>query len=181
MDLKQTCVPDVLLLTPQVFGDSRGFFLEAWNKTTYANCGITDDFVQLNHSLSKRGILRGLHFQYNFPQGKLVRVLQGEVFDVAVDLRRDSNYYGKWTGHILNSENHRQLWIPKGFAHGFCVLSEEAHFEYLCTDFYRPEDEGVICWSDPQIGINWPSNAPLLSKKDAEAPTLKEIESQLRF
>jgi len=164
---------DCLIIEPRVFGDDRGFFLETFHVARYAElAGIALPFVQDNHSRSEKGVLRGLHFQINKPQGKLVRVLRGEVFDVAVDLRRDSPSFGKWHGLLLNEKNKRQLWMPPGFAHGFLVLSDVADFEYKCTDYYDPDDEGAILWNDPELAIEWPeASAIRLSDKDASAPT----------
>jgi dTDP-4-dehydrorhamnose 3,5-epimerase len=179
MDLQALSISDVLLLHPQVFGDERGFFLEAWNRKRYTELGIPADFVQLNQSRSSHGILRGLHFQWTKPQGKLVRVLRGEVFDVAVDLRPQSPTFGKWCGATLTAAGHEQLWVPPGFAHGFCVLSEEADFEYLCSDYYDPKDEGSLKWNDEDIQVDWPIPNPILSGKDLEAPTFREIRKRL--
>lgn len=168
MKFLPTTIPDVIVVEPQVFGDERGFFMETWQRTTFAENGIDFDFVQDNHSLSGKGILRGLHYQIKHPQGKLVRVIKGEVFDVAVDIRASSPTFGKWVGVSLSEENKNMLWIPPGFAHGFYVTSETAEFVYKCTDFYAPEYERSIIWNDPDIGITWPQdqNAPLLSDKD---------------
>jgi len=172
MNLIPTAIPDVLLLEPRVFGDERGFFLESWNKRTFAELGITADFVQDNHSRSQKNVLRGLHYQVEHAQGKLVRVTAGEVYDVAVDLRRSSPTFGRWVGFTLSAADKRMAWIPPGFAHGFLVLSEEAIFAYKCSDFYYPEDEGGLRWDDPSIGIRWPElDAPiLLSAKDLALP-----------
>ena len=169
MHINKTPLDGLLEIQPKIFGDNRGYFLETWQKERYEKVGIHYEFVQDNRSFSTRGTLRGLHYQKCFPQGKLVSVIFGEVFDVAVDLRKASNTYGKWFGLILNGEKCNQLWIPPGFAHGFYVLSETAFFEYKCTDYYHPEDEGCIHWCDPDIGIAWPLliNSPLLiSQKD---------------
>jgi dTDP-4-dehydrorhamnose 3,5-epimerase len=168
-------IPDVILIEPDVHRDARGFFLETWHQHKYAGGGITGPFVQDNHSHSRRGSLRGLHAQRDHPQGKLVRVVDGEVFDVAVDIRRGSPSFGKWVGDRLTGENLRQLWIPPGFAHGFCVLSETVHLEYKCTDFYDAADEIAIAWNDPEIGIDWPISDPTLSAKDAAAPRLRDV------
>jgi len=152
-----TCdIEGLKVIEPTVFGDERGYFVETYNYNDYKEVGIDMNFVQDNQSMSKKGVLRGLHFQINFPQDKLVRVIKGEVFDVAVDLRPDSKTYGKWFGVILSDENKKQLFIPKNFAHGFLVLSDEAEFSYKCTDFYHPNDEGGIIWNDPEINISWP-------------------------
>lgn len=149
-------IDGLFLIEPKVFGDSRGYFMETYNYEDFKNAGITDIFVQDNQSASRKGVLRGLHFQKEYPQGKLVRVIKGEVFDVAVDIRKGSVTYGKWHGEILSAENKKQLYVPKGFAHGFLVISEEAEFTYKCTDFYHPEDQDGIIYNDPAIGINWP-------------------------
>ena len=165
-----TPLQGVYLLEPQVFGDARGFFLETWNSSTFRDAGLDIDFVQDNHSRSASGILRGLHFQTEHPQGKLVRVTSGEVFDVAVDLRRSSPTVGHWYGVNLSATNHRMLWVPPGFAHGFYVLSEYADFLYKCTDIYHPASEKTLAWDDPAVGITWPllaGSAPQLSAKDA--------------
>ena len=176
-----TAIPGVLVLEPKVFGDERGFFCETWNRRSFAAIGIDRDFVQDNHSRSAQGILRGLHYQTAHVQGKLVRVSEGEIFDVSVDLRRDSPTFGKWVGVLLSGSNRRMLWIPPGFAHGFYVTGRSADVLYKCTDFYDPESEVSIRWDDPDIGIDWPlvgGVAPTLSAKDAkglafrEAPTL---------
>ncbi len=171
-----------MVIEPKVFGDSRGFFLETYNQDRYREAGIDLDFVQDNLSFSHQGTLRGLHYQNPHPQGKLVYVLQGEVFDVAVDIRHDSATFGDWVGVTLSSENKRQFYVPPGFAHGFCVTSETALFAYKCTDRYAPECEGSILWDDADIGINWPISSPLLSEKDKHAPRLRDIpQSRLRF
>jgi dTDP-4-dehydrorhamnose 3,5-epimerase len=165
-----THIPDVLLLQPKVFGDARGHFLESYNKKVFdAVAGRPVDFVQDNHSLSLRGVLRGIHYQHPRPQAKLVRVVRGEVFDVAVDLRRGSPTFGRWTGQVLSAENRRQLWIPEGFGHGFLVLSEQAEFLYKATDFWFPEHERCIRWDDPDLAITWPAGggSPIVSAKDA--------------
>ena len=175
MRVVPTDLPDVLVVEPRVFGDHRGYFLETFQARRYAEAGIPGPFVQDNLSFSQRGVLRGLHYQHPHAQGKLVWVLQGEVFDVAVDIRRGSPTFGRWVGVRLSGENKRQLWIPPGFAHGFCVLSETALFTYKCTDYYAPEDEGTVRWDDPDLGIEWPVEEPALSAKDAAAPMLAEI------
>ncbi len=175
MEVVKTPIEGVLLIKPQVFGDQRGYFVETWQKERYEAAGINLPFVQDNHSKSTKGILRGLHFQKQHPQGKLVMVSLGEVFDVAVDIRKGSPTFGKWFGAILNQENQNQLWIPPGMAHGFVVLSDVAHFHYKCTDFYPPGDEGSIRWNDPTIGIDWPyKKEPVLSAKDQIAPFFKD-------
>lgn len=178
MNVIETELPGVLILEPKVFGDARGFFLESWNRQTMADNGLAMDFVQDNHSRSARGVLRGLHYQLENPQGKLVRVTQGAVFDVAVDIRRSSPHFGKWVGVELSSENHRMLWIPPGFAHGFLVLSNTADFLYKCTSLYHPPSDRSLRWNDPEIGIAWPSveGAPQLSPKDEAAPLLADAE-----
>ena len=172
MNVYQTSLPDVCVIEPSVFADSRGFFLETWQAERYQQAHLPGLFVQDNHSYSTRGVLRGLHYQLQHPQGKLVYVLQGEVFDVAVDIRQGSPTFGHWVGEILSGDNHRQLYIPPGFAHGFCVLSEAAHFLYKCTDFYAPGDEYGLRWDDPALGIAWPVSNPSLSAKDQHYPTL---------
>jgi len=181
MQIITTAIPDVLVLEPRVFGDERGFFFESWNQREFARLGLPTNFVQDNHSKSARGILRGLHYQTQQVQGKLVRVVAGEVFDVAVDMRRDSPTLGRWAGALLSAGNRRMMWIPPGFAHGFYVTTESAEFVYKCTDFYAPEHEVSMRWDDPAIGIDWPlvdGQPPVLSAKDAaglsfaEAPKL---------
>ncbi len=173
-----TAIADVLVLEPKVFGDARGFFFESFNAHDFAQAtGLTHDFVQDNHSKSARGVLRGLHYQIQHPQGKLVRVVQGEVFDVAVDLRRRSPTFGRWVGERLSADNKRQLWVPPGFAHGFVVLSESAEFLYKTTDYWYPEHERSLLWNDPALGIDWPiDGAPQLAAKDAAAALLKNAE-----
>jgi len=170
--IKSGPIPGLFLIQPKVFGDTRGYFLETWSQKTYEDAGLFATFVQDNQSKSTKGVLRGLHFQKEHPQGKLVRVIQGEVFDVAVDLRHGSPTFSRWYGVILSGELQNQFYIPPGFAHGFLVLSDEAVFAYKCTDFYHPEDEGGIFWKDPTIGIKWPleSIAPQLSSKDTLLP-----------
>jgi len=164
----QTAIPDVLILEPKVFGDSRGFFFESFNAQDFAQTtGLKVDFVQDNHSRSSRGVLRGLHYQLKQPQGKLVRVVRGAVFDVAVDIRKSAPTFGQWVGCELTEDNHRQMWVPAGFAHGFVVMSESADFLYKTTDYYAPEHERCIAWNDPAIGIAWPEGlTPQLSVKD---------------
>ena len=173
-----TAIADVLVLEPKVFGDARGFFFESFNAHDFAQAtGLTHDFVQDNHSKSARGVLRGLHYQIQHPQGKLVRVVQGEVFDVAVDLRRRSPTFGRWVGERLSADNKRQLWVPPGFAHGFVVLSESAEFLYKTTDYWYPEHERSLLWNDPALGIDWPiEDAPQLAAKDAAAKLLQDAE-----
>jgi dTDP-4-dehydrorhamnose 3,5-epimerase len=165
----------LLIIEPTVFGDARGYFLETWNQERYASAGLAETFVQDNLSFSRKGILRGLHCQNPNPQGKLVQVLQGEVFDVAVDLRRGSPTFGQWEGILLSSENKRQFYVPPGFAHGFAVLSETALFHYKCTRPYSPSDELTVAWDDPQIGIQWPIGNPVLSEKDKRGLRLADI------
>ena len=173
-----TAIPDVLILEPKVFGDSRGFFLESFNAQNFAKAtGLNVSFVQDNHSRSARGVLRGLHYQLQQTQGKLVQVSQGAVFDVAVDIRKSSPTFGKWVGCELSDTNHRQLWIPQGFAHGFMVLSESADFMYKTTDYYAPAHERCISWNDPSIGITWPQGiTPMLSAKDQQGVSLAAAE-----
>ncbi|MDZ4831192.1 MAG: dTDP-4-dehydrorhamnose 3,5-epimerase [Phycisphaerae bacterium] len=169
MKLIQTEISDVVILEPKVFGDARGFFLETWSSRAFASAGLHHNFVQDNWSRSRRGILRGLHYQIRHPQGKLVRVTQGEVFDVAVDLRRSSPTFGKWVGTWLSADNYRAMFVPPGFAHGFYVTSDSADFQYKCTDLYAPEWERTIAWDDAAVGITWPlekGGAPVLSEKD---------------
>lgn len=166
MKLIETALPGVLIIEPKAFGDARGFFLESFQLERYAEAGIRLPFVQDNHSRSQRGVLRGLHFQRTRPQGKLVSASRGAVYDVAVDINPDSPTCGQFVGVELNDENHRQLWVPAGYAHGLCVLSEVADFQYKCTDYYHPEDEGGLLWNDPQVDIPWPIEQPLLSAKD---------------
>jgi dTDP-4-dehydrorhamnose 3,5-epimerase len=173
-----TAIPDVLILEPKVFGDSRGFFLESFNAQNFAKAtGLDVSFVQDNHSRSAKGVLRGLHYQLQQTQGKLLQVSQGAVFDVAVDIRKSSPTFGQWVGCELNDRNHRQVWIPEGFAHGFIVLSESADFMYKTTDYYAPAHERCISWNDPSIGIVWPDGiAPLLSAKDHQGISLEQAE-----
>jgi dTDP-4-dehydrorhamnose 3,5-epimerase len=167
----------VLLIAPRVFEDERGFFMESFQAQRYADAGVAGPFVQDNVSLSRYGVLRGLHFQHPHGQGKLVFVLQGEVFDVAVDVRRGSPTYGRWYGVTLSAENKLQLWVPAGFAHGFCVTSDAALFAYKCTDYYQPETECTLLWNDPGIGIDWPIESPQVSAKDAGALPLRELDA----
>ncbi|ATA24706.1 dTDP-4-dehydrorhamnose 3,5-epimerase [Brenneria goodwinii] len=176
MQVKDTRIEGVKIIQPKVFGDARGFFLETFEKRRYQEMlNIDLDFVQDNHSRSSKGVLRGLHFQRSNPQGKLVRVVRGEVFDVAVDIRPDSPTYGAWEGVILSEENKTQFWIPPSLAHGFVVLSDVADFEYKCTDYYNPANEGCLLWNDPDVGIEWPINNPLLSEKDKLGKRFKEL------
>lgn len=179
MKATSTAIPDVLVIEPKVFGDARGFFFESFNQKAFEDAtGVAPTFVQDNHSRSSRGVLRGLHYQIQQPQGKLVRVVRGAVFDVAVDIRRSSPTFGQWVGVELNEENHRQLWVPAGFAHGFLVLSEMADFLYKTTDYFAPEHERCIAWNDPEVGVVWPDPgiAPLLSIKDSSGQSLSEAE-----
>ena len=175
MKVTPLSLPEVLLIEPAVFGDARGYFFESYRAERYGAAGIALPFVQDNVSLSRRGVLRGLHYQHPNPQGKLVQVLRGSVFDVAVDLRRASPTFGRWSGAELSSENHRQLWIPPGFAHGFAVTSDEALFVYKCTAPYDARAERCIRWDDPALGIDWPVAGPQLSPKDAAAPLLRDV------
>ena len=175
MEVFETALPGIMILEPKVFGDARGFFLETWNRARYEQAGIAADFVQDNLSFSGKGILRGLHFQNPNAQGKLVQVIQGEVYDVAVDIRRGSPTFGKWVGITLSADNRRQVFIPAGFAHGFCVTSDHALFSYKCTDFYNPEAEISIIWNDPDIAIDWPVTEPELSQKDRLANRLSQL------
>ena len=179
MNVIQTALPGVLIIEPKVFGDARGFFLESWNEQVFAQAGLTMKFVQDNHSLSSQGTLRGLHYQLQHTQGKLVRVTAGEVFDVAVDMRRGSPTFGKWIGVTLSADNKRMLWVPEGFAHGFYVVSPKAEFLYKCTNFYDPGSERTLAWDDPAVGIQWPlvpGVETLLSAKDRQGKTLKDAE-----
>ena len=175
MKITTTALPGVLIIEPKAFGDARGFFLETFQSERYAKAGITLPFVQDNHSRSQRGVLRGLHLQSNRPQGKLVSVSRGSVFDVAVDIDPQSATFGQYVGVELSDDNHLQLWIPPGYAHGFCVLSEVADFQYKCTDFYYPEDEAGIIWNDPDVNIAWHLDNPLLYEKDQKLPRLREL------
>jgi dTDP-4-dehydrorhamnose 3,5-epimerase len=175
MNIVPTRLPEVLIIEPRVFRDERGFFLETYHAERYRDAGLGMMFVQDNHSKSVRGTLRGLHWQAERPQGKLVRVLAGEIFDVAVDIRPDSQTFGQWVGVTLSSENFRQVWIPPGFAHGFCVTSEIAEVEYKCTDFYDPPSERGLIWNDPEVGIEWPIATPILSARDQRHPGLAAL------
>ena len=179
MNVIQTEIPDVLLIEPKVFGDDRGFFFESFNQKNFSEkTGIMNDFVQDNHSRSSQGVLRGLHYQIEQAQGKLLRAVIGDIFDVAVDIRQNSPTFGKWVGYMLTAENKRQLWIPPGFAHGFLVVSEIAEVLYKTTDYYAPQYERSIVWNDPDIGIEWPIEGitPILSKKDEAGQTLQKAE-----
>jgi dTDP-4-dehydrorhamnose 3,5-epimerase len=179
MRVTPTRLPSVMIVEPQVHGDARGFFLETYHQHKYREAGIPEAFVQDNHSHSMRRTLRGLHAQQLRPQGKLVRAVKGEMFDVAVDIRVGSPSFGRWVGVVLSGENFRQLYIPPGFAHGFCVTSDEVDVEYKCTDFYEPGDEIGIAWNDPEIGIEWPLQDPLLSPRDQQAKHLAAILDRL--
>jgi dTDP-4-dehydrorhamnose 3,5-epimerase len=174
----ETALPEVVLLEPKVFGDARGFFYESWNKKMLADVGLDLEFVQDNHSRSSRGVLRGLHYQIQQPQGKLVRAVVGEVFDVAVDMRRSSPNFGKWVGFVLSAENKRMAWIPPGFAHGFLVLSDFAEFLYKTTEYYAPAHERSLLWNDPTVGIEWPLDglAPQLAAKDLAGKLLQDAD-----
>ena len=177
MEIRQTTLPGVVVIEPRVFGDARGYFKETWQAGRYAAAGVDAAFVQDNLSRSRRGTLRGLHFQLRHPQGKLVQVFRGEVFDAAVDVRRGSPTFGRWEGTLLSETNHRQLYIPPGFAHGFYVLSETADLFYKCTNTYYPEDERTLLWNDPAVGIEWPLDGePILSEKDRRGTPLAELE-----
>jgi dTDP-4-dehydrorhamnose 3,5-epimerase len=181
MTLIPTEIPDIRLIQPKVYEDARGFFLESYNQAAYEAIGIMGPFVQDNHSRSQKNALRGMHAQLRRPQGKLIRVIHGEVFDVVVDLRRNSATYKKWAGFVLSDRNFQQCYIPPGFAHGFCVLSDTAEFEYKVTDYYDPESELHLIWNDPEIGIRWPISDPILSAKDAQGVLFKAVASQLPF
>lgn len=181
MEITTTEFPGLLFIKPKIFGDARGYFYESWNRERYENAGITEDFVQDNVSFSSRGVLRGLHYQKPYTQGKLVSVLLGEVWDVVVDLRRSSPTFGKWQGFTLTGECKEQLYIPRGFAHGFCVLSETALFQYKCTDKYSPESEHGIMWNDPTLAIPWPVHESLISDKDKMHPRFKDLSEELLF
>ena len=175
MNVIETDLPGVLIVEPQVFGDERGYFMESWNGRRYEEAGLPGRFVQDNLSYSAHGVLRGLHFQNPQPQGKLVSVLRGQVFDVAVDIRVGSPTFGEWTGTTLSAGNKRQFYVPPDFAHGFVVTSEVALFFYKCTDYYAPSSEGVVLWNDPGIGIAWPADTPILSERDRTAPPLRKM------
>ena len=181
LSFTKTEIEGVYIIEPKVFGDNRGYFMETYSERDFKEAGLDYVFVQDNQSKSRKGVLRGLHFQKKHPQSKLVRVIKGEVFDVAVDLRKGSKTYGKWVGVLLSEENKRQFLIPKGFAHGFLVISDEAEFTYKCDDFYHPEDEGGIMWNDPDVGVKWPNidGEILLSEKDKLHPSFKE--SKIEF
>ena len=179
MKFTPTSLPEVLLIEPDVYRDPRGFFLETYHQRKYAEAGIHGPLVQDNHSFSRQGALRGLHAQKRRPQGKLVRAVEGEMFDVAVDIRRGSPTFGRSVGMNISGDDFRQLWVPPGFAHGFCVLSETVHVEYKCTDFYDAEDELAVAWNDPAIGVAWPIQDPVLSAKDQKAPLLRDLMDRL--
>lgn len=181
MNVIETALPGVLIIEPEVFGDARGFFLETFHKQRYEEVGIPGEgleFVQDNHSRSRKGVLRGLHFQLENSQGKLVSAGTGAVFDVAADVNPDSPTFGQWVGVELSEQNHRQLWIPPGYAHGFCVLSDGADFQYKCTALYHPESDGGVAWNDPDLDIKWPIESPLLSEKDRALPKLSEAKRE---
>ena len=178
MNITETKLSGVLIIEPKVFGDARGFFKETFQAERYREAGIEYTFVQDNYSRSQKGVLRGLHFQITKPQGKLVSCPKGAVFDVAVDIDPESTTYGQYVGVELTEENHKQLWVPPGYAHGFCVLSETADFQYKCTDYYDPSDEGGVIWNDPDVAIDWPIADPSLSSKDALLPTLAELNTK---
>ena len=175
----KAAVPDVTIIEPEVFSDRRGFFLETYNQKQYAEKGLGMIFVQDNHSHSSKGVLRGLHYQLNCPQGKLVFVVRGEIFDVAVDIRRGSPTFGHWVGEILSEKNKRRMFIPEGFAHGFCVLSDTVDLMYKCTDFYHPEDDRGVNWSDETLSIDWPIKDPMLSDRDAALTLLHDVPEEL--
>ncbi len=177
MNLVETAIPGPLIIEPRVFGDERGFFMETWNQAAFAQAGLDMNWVQDNHSHSQEGVLRGLHFQNPGPQGKLVRVARGAVFDVAVDLRRTSEHFGKWVGVELSAENHRMFWVPEGFAHGFLTLEDDTDFLYKCTAPYAPDAEHTLAWDDPSVGIDWPLETiePIISEKDADGQALGEV------
>jgi dTDP-4-dehydrorhamnose 3,5-epimerase len=177
MKVTPTDIPDVLVVEPRVFGDARGFFFESWNRRTFAAAGLDVDFVQDNHSRSSRGVLRGLHYQIHHAQGKLVRVIAGEVYDVAVDLRRASPTFGRHVAVTLSADNARMLWVPAGFAHGFCVTSDSADFLYKTTDYWHAEHERTLLWNDPALGIDWPVRDPVIAAKDAAGTPLARAET----
>lgn len=181
MNIFSTILEGVRVVEPDVFGDDRGFFMETWHARRYHAHGLPGTFVQDNVSFSEKGVLRGLHFQNPSPQGKLVSVWQGEVFDVAVDIQKGSPTFGKWVGEVLSAENKRQLYVPEGFAHGFVVLSDQALVSYKCTAFYDPQADAGIRWDDPDIGIDWPVEQPVLSAKDAQAPFLRDVADERLF
>ncbi len=179
MQVTETKLLGVLIIKPKVFGDTRGFFKETFQVDRYKEAGIKPDFVQDNHSRSQKGVLRGLHYQINRPQGKLLSCLRGAVYDVVVDINIESITYGQYVGIELSEDNHKQLWVPPGYAHGFCVLTEIAEFSYKCTKKYNPSDEGGLIWNDPTVGIDWPIQSPILSKKDSMLPKLIELKGMI--
>ena len=179
MQFLPTKIPDVILVEIPKFGDQRGFFMETYQAKKFNDGGIVVKFVQDNHTSSQKNILRGLHYQLKFPQGKLIRCIQGEILDIAVDIRKSSSTFGEWVGEILSSENSRQLYVPPGFAHGYVVRSDHAEVEYKCTDIYHPEDDYGILWNDPEIGIEWGVEHPILSGKDKQQPLLKDVKEKL--
>ncbi len=181
MKVSSTKLPEVLLVEPKVFEDRRGFFMESYNFRQYSEHGIHDQFVQDNHSLSVKNTLRGLHYQINPGQAKLIRVIAGKIFDVAVDIRFGSPTFGQWVGHLLSAQNKLQMYIPVGFAHGFCVLSNTAEVEYKCSEYYSPADERGIRWNDPDLAIDWPVSKPILSDKDRQNPLLKNISPDFKY
>ena len=179
MQFIPTKIPDVILVEVTKYGDHRGFFMETYHEQKFSEGGITPTFIQDNHASSQKDILRGLHYQLKYPQGKLIRCIQGEILDIAVDIRRSSSTFGQWVGEILSSENARQLYVPPGFAHGYVVRSERAEVEYKCTELYHPEDDYGILWNDPAIGIDWGIKNPILSEKDKQQPLLKDVKDIL--
>lgn len=179
MKVESTKIPEVLIIIPEIHGDDRGFFLESFNKKDFDTIGISAEFVQDNHSKSSQGVIRGLHYQKNYPQGKLIRVFQGEVLDVALDIRKGSPTFAAWVAVIISSENKKQLWVPPGFAHGFSVLSATAEFFYKVTDYYHPEDEMGVRWNDPELNIDWQVASPLLSSRDENLPLLQDAGDDL--
>ena len=178
MQIEKTTLPGVVILTPRVFRDDRGFFMETFNQSEFSSLGLPVEFVQDNHSRSSKGVVRGLHYQYPQWQGKLVRVINGEIFDVAADIRRDSPTFGHWFGTYLNAENQQQLYVPPGYAHGFCVVSEFADVIYKCTTTYKVQDDAGIRWNDPDLGVDWPVSDPVVSEKDKSAPLLADLHIQ---
>ncbi|MCX8044856.1 MAG: dTDP-4-dehydrorhamnose 3,5-epimerase [Desulfobacterota bacterium] len=179
LTIEEAGLPGVLLIKPDVFHDDRGFFAETYHLKKYTAQGLPVTFVQDNHSRSVKGVVRGLHYQLHYPQGKLIVTIRGEIFDVAVDIRRGSPTFGRWVGHVLSDTNRHQLYVPEGFAHGFCVLSNVADVVYKCTEFFHPEDDRGILWSDPDIGIPWPIDTPLISDKDSRHPLLRTVAQDL--
>ncbi len=175
MNIIKEPLPGLLVIKPNIYRDERGFFLETWQQNRYKNIGINEDFVQDNWSRSSKNVLRGLHYQKNNPQGKLVSVRRGAIYDIAVDLRQDSETFGQWYGELLSDDNHLQLYVPPGFAHGFSVLSDIADFNYKCTDFYNPQDEYGIAWNDPELNIDWKVDNPIVSEKDHKLPNFNEL------